>query len=574
VLAAIRLLLKTLWKVHPRQTLVVVGLTLLNSLFVGAGIGLLVPVLSSLNSGSTQAGNAAIGEFSKFASLFGFAPTLSFFLVANLLVGAIQALLQDIQAQRAQNLGENFGLALQTRFFRALEKVRWEVLATARSSDLLHNATSDLRRVVSLMMTIPTFFSSLILLAVYALTCSLLSPSMTLASISLGGVVTLLLKKNSQRAYRAGSDLGNRWKASLGDLDLFIEGFKTARCYGADARLTENLLQGAREICEVRRDSLKHHLRGQMVFRVVSLIMLTLVVYTSVYHLNISPSRLLVFLYVFSRMIGLFSQLESQFTRLAADLPALAETERVVLSLEAEQEESSANPAETAVPRQRIDLVNISYRHRQGAQRGVEGLNLSLPVGQTVLLGGPSGSGKSTTIDLMLGLLQPDSGTLALDEKPLLSEQLASWRAQIGYVAQDTFLLPGSIRANLEWSKPNATEDEMWQSLRMASAEQFVRQLPEGLDTHLGDRGAKLSGGERQRLGLARAFLRSPSLLVLDEPTSSLDSESEQLILQSLQALKGKVTIFLVTHRQTTAAIADVVYDIENGICSRQEKPP
>lgn len=563
VRAALKLLLKILWTVHPRQTVMVVCLTLLNSLFVGAGIGLLVPVLSSLNSGT-----AALGEFAKLAGLFGVAPSLSFFLVANLLVGAAQALLQDIQAQRSQNLGEDFGLALQTRFFKALEKVRWEVLATGRNSDLLHNATSDLRRVVTLMMTMPMFFSSLILLAVYAVTCCLLSPTMTLASIGLGGLVMLLLKKNSQKAYRAGAELGNRWKTSLGDLDLFLEGFKTARCYGANARLTDNLLQGAREICKIRRDSLKHHLRGQMVFRIISLLILTAVVYFSVYHLRISPSRLLVFLYVFSRMNGLFSQLESQFTRLAADLPALVETERVILSLEAQQETENDNLSSVPVPQTKIALEKISYRHRQGAQRGVENLTLTLPVGKTVLLRGPSGAGKSTTIDLLLGLLQPDEGCLSVDGRPLKPEEFGSWRTQIGYMAQDTFLLPDSIRANLAWSKPTASEDELWAALRMASAEQFVRQLPDGLDTHLGDRGAKLSGGERQRLGLARAFLRSPSLLVLDEPTSSLDGQSEQLILESLTAMKGKVTILLVTHRNTTASIADLVYEMENGICT------
>lgn len=561
--AAVNLLLKILWTVHPRQTLLVVGLTLLNSLFVGAGIGLLVPVLSSLNSGT-----ASVGEFAKLAGLFGVAPSLSFFLTANLVIGAAQALLQDVQAQRSQNLGEEFGLALQTRFFKALEKVRWEVLANSRSSDLLHNSTSDLRRVVSLMMTVPMFFSSLILLAVYAVTCCLLSPMMTFASIGLGGLVMLLLKKNSQKAYRAGSELGNRWKNSLGDLDLFLEGFKTARCYGANAQLTDNLLEGAREICHIRRDSLRHHLRGQMVFRIVSLLILTAVVYVSVYHLQISPSRLLVFLYVFSRMNGLFSQLESQFTRLAADLPALVETERVILSLEAAQETDDNSLSSVPIPQTVIALENISYRHRQGAQRGVEDLSIALPVGQTALLRGPSGAGKSTTIDLLLGLLQPDNGVLSLDGQPLKLEQLSGWRSQIGYMAQETFLLPDSIRANLEWSKPNASDEELWAALRMASAEQFVRQLPDGLGTHLGDRGAKLSGGERQRLGLARAFLRSPSLLVLDEPTSSLDAESEQLILESLTAMKGKVTILLVTHRHTTAAIADIVYEIENGTCS------
>jgi ATP-binding cassette, subfamily C, bacterial len=195
----------------------------------------------------------------------------------------------------------------------------------------------------------------------------------------------------------------------------------------------------------------------------------------------------------------------------------------------------------------------------------VNDLGLVIPAGKVVALVGPSGAGKSTIADILMGLVLPDSGTLKLDGRPLVPEGVRGWRDQIGYVAPDTFLFHDTIRANLKWARPDASEDEMLAALRQASAFDFVAALKDRLDTVVGDRGMMVSQGERQRLALARAFLRRPSMLILDEATNSLDSENEGRVLDAIESRRGELTVVLIAHRLSTIRRADVIYVVEGG---------
>jgi len=159
----------------------------------------------------------------------------------------------------------------------------------------------------------------------------------------------------------------------------------------------------------------------------------------------------------------------------------------------------------------------------------------------------------------------PLHGQILIDGMPLSPEHYYAWRSCIGYVAQDTFLFDDTVRANLLWAHPRATDVELSTALRMAAAEDFVLKLPEGIETVLGDRGVRLSGGERQRLALARALLRKPTLLLLDEATSNLDSENERCIQDAINALRGDITITIITHGLSSIRKADVIYVLDNG---------
>jgi ATP-binding cassette subfamily C protein len=178
---------------------------------------------------------------------------------------------------------------------------------------------------------------------------------------------------------------------------------------------------------------------------------------------------------------------------------------------------------------------------------------------------GPSGAGKSTLADLILGLIAPVRGRILVDERPLTPDRIPAWREHVGYVAQETFLFHDTVRANLQWARPGASDAAIRAALAAAAATEMVDRLPRGLDTVLGDRGERLSGGERQRLALARALLRQPALLVLDEATSHLDSENERRIQAAIEQLHRHVTILVITHRLSTVRLADVIHVVEDG---------
>jgi ATP-binding cassette subfamily C protein len=213
-----------------------------------------------------------------------------------------------------------------------------------------------------------------------------------------------------------------------------------------------------------------------------------------------------------------------------------------------------------------IELRGLSFAYGgNGKPTALSAIDLVIADGKTTAIVGSSGAGKTTLADLLLGLIRPQDGAVLVGGVALDPAHLQSWRSQIGYVAQDTYLFNDSVRANLSWAKPDATLEEMEESLRQAAADEFVGHLPDGIDTVIGERGVRLSGGEKQRLSLARALLRKPSLLILDEATNALDSENEQRIYDAINSLHGEMTIVVITHRLTTIRAADLIHVLDRG---------
>jgi len=184
---------------------------------------------------------------------------------------------------------------------------------------------------------------------------------------------------------------------------------------------------------------------------------------------------------------------------------------------------------------------------------------------QITAIVGPSGAGKSTFIDILMRLHDPDGGEITVDGRPLQEIDLRAWRRSIGYIPQDSVLFHDTVRRNLLLSDEVDDDETIWHALRLAELEGVVRNFRDGLDTVVGERGMSISGGERQRLAIARAVIRRPAILILDEPTASLDRDTEMAFLNTLRTLAQDVTVVIVSHRAEVAAMADRTYAIENG---------
>jgi len=212
---------------------------------------------------------------------------------------------------------------------------------------------------------------------------------------------------------------------------------------------------------------------------------------------------------------------------------------------------------------QSLDLADVYFEYDQHPV--FKKLSLHVAAGSLTTLVGPSGSGKTTIIDLTIGLLRPQKGEVLLDGVSLRDIDIKQWRSMIGYVPQDTILLHDSIIHNVTLGDPELTMDDAEQALQAAGAWSFVSQLPDGLDTIVGERGGKLSGGQRQRIVIARALVNRPRLLILDEATSALDPESEEVVRQTMEALKGQLTILAISHNRAMIQAADRVYQMKDG---------
>lgn len=214
--------------------------------------------------------------------------------------------------------------------------------------------------------------------------------------------------------------------------------------------------------------------------------------------------------------------------------------------------------------RGKVSFNQVSFRYA-GSGAGIQDITLNVPAGNTLALVGATGSGKSTLIKLLLRFYDPAHGDIRIDGQPIREVSLKSLRDAIGLVSQDVYLFEGSIRNNLAYGKPDASEEEIMEAARTAEAWSFIEALPQGLDTPVGERGIRLSGGQRQRLSLARALLKNPPILVLDEATSAVDNETEAAIQRSLKRIGHNRTVIMIAHRLSTIVDADTIAVVENG---------
>ena len=214
-----------------------------------------------------------------------------------------------------------------------------------------------------------------------------------------------------------------------------------------------------------------------------------------------------------------------------------------------------------------IEFKNISFHYNDGNRNVISNLNLKVKSGESIALVGPSGGGKTTLCSLIPRFYDTSDGQILIDGVDIKKVTLNSLRENIGTVAQDVYLFSGSIRENIAYGKEDATDEEIIEASRLAGADEFIKELPDGYDSYVGERGIKLSGGQKQRISIARVFLKNPPILILDEATSALDNESERLVQQSLERLAKGRTTFTIAHRLTTIKNADRILVLtENGI--------
>ncbi len=549
--------LQAVWRFSPALLSLAILCALLAALLEGVSITMLLPLVQLLQ------GHGESGSWGWALRFMGHAtPPAPALLLLFVLAIAMRSAVVGTREYVAARVRLGFASHLRQRLFHAMCAAQWLQVAGTRRSRLLHALSEEVTRVdqgiQSLIVSVAAVFLMLVQLGVTfwlsVKTASLLLLIMLLCLPLLRGTVRSNLT--------AGLLIGRAREQSMAVAADALHAFKQIKSHALERVFRDSFSSRQRAL----ENALLHHVRKTQLFdglrQLSALAALSLTLWLALAGFHLGLPRTAILLVIFARIAALLASLMQSGRQVLLALPACDH----VLAMARELEEGSATGAATTVelrrPWQLIRFDDVGFRYRGGQPWILQHLQLAIPANSTTVLFGHSGCGKTTLIDLLAGLFLPSSGRILVDGVALQSLDPVSWRSGLAYVVQNGMLWDMSVRDNLSFGLAGVGEAEMARALRWAGADQVIALREDGLDASTGERGEQFSGGERQRLALAQALLRRPQLLLLDEPSSSLDAASVQTLRGTLAALHGQMTIVVATHDLRLASLADQLLDL------------
>lgn len=555
-----------------QKTIVAGTLVALGGLLEGVGLFLLIPILAIVLDAGRKTGwlSVAVAHLFRRAGaetrLQQLVLMLSLFTVLVFVRSVISAM-RDVTLTELQT---GFVEDIRSKLAEGLVAARWDFVARLRHARTAHLMSSDIQSIsgaTSFLLQCAVSLTLIVSQCVLAVVLAPILACVALCLLSSGGVALGFIMR---RARAHGLFLTDSNLALLNSTAQFLGGIKLAVSQNLQHSFIAEFQRSLREYSNRQIDYVRQRTNTNIATTTIMAVVAALVVLIGLGVMNVTPSYLIAMLYLFSRMTAPVLQIQQGAQLFAIGLPAYEKIKELKAQLDA-----ASSPIETVAHATEIPDASIVFRGVTFSHSGENSSVAAAPVlhdacvkiasGSIVGICGPSGEGKTTFVDLLVGLYPPQRGEILVGDVVLRGAALNAWRDRVSYVTQDAFLFHDTIRRNLLWAAPTSREEDLWSALRLAGADSVVEKMAAGLDTVVGERGSLVSGGERQRLALARAVLRKPHLLVLDEATNALDVASERAILQRLAGLCPRPTIILIAHRVESVSLCERVITLEEG---------
>lgn len=548
-------LLRDLFKFDAIRSGLTLCLMLARSLTSGFGLLLILPLLQLIGlSLGPEASQGILTKFNTFFRVLHIPMTLVSVLAVYTLMMSVIALLAYTEQVTGTALQQRYTRYLRASLHRQLLLAPWSFFLKRKMSDMLYSLTTQVQGVSTCNHQLLSLMNTLFLVMVYTGLACFLSWKMTLTAMGCALSLLCLMLPLHRLTSKAGQDHLKKNQTIFQAIQEQFSALKMVKGSGLETRFMDKLVDVNASLEYQNQRVTVMTARSRLVYTCGSVLVFSALLYMAIGVIHVPLGSLLLLLIVFSRVLPMVSSAQQTYQRILHQLPAY----RGIQALSRACAVEYVSPAENKLSfESHIELKSISFAYPAKPETPIiRNLSLKLIKNSTTALIGPSGAGKSTLADLIVGLLKPSSGMILIDGEELDASNHTAWQRNIAYVTQDVFLFHASVRDNLTWFNENYTDSQLWDVLK-ASAADFVHDLDEGLDTLLGDRGVRLSGGERQRIALARALLMKPKLLVLDESTNALDAKNLQKIQEALTALRGTITILIISHQNEMSMFAD-----------------
>ena len=552
----------------PRRIIWVNFLSLVQSGIGSLGFLLLIPLMQlaglDVTSYISQHGGL-VSSLVEFLNRQAWTKNLETILLGYVVLTVSIALLTYHRSRVAMKVQQSYVRSMRSSLYKSLLESDWAFLSSRRTADYLHRVGAQVQGMNVSANQLIGVMHLLLSMIIYTSLLFLVHWQFTLATIGVGLLVGLILVPVRWSVRDVGVKQLKGYQEIFATLAEHLSNLKMIKASAREAQF-----HGALEV--ISTDLEEQQVRMQRAGALIGLansvalaLGFAVLLYLGIQYYGVLLAEFVVLMMIMSRILPQLASLQQAALNIANSLPAFVDIEEIFQHTIEANEIQAQLDIEPLGFKQRIDLVNVGFHYTNSNNAPIfEDLNLSINAYETVALRGASGIGKTTIADLISSLVKPTAGQLLIDGVALDAQSVLRWRRGMAYVTQDVYLFNNSIRYNLTWPTPNATDDEIWAALKLAAMDDMVRCLPDQLETRLGDRGVRFSGGERQRLAIARALLSKPNLLILDEATSALDNDNERKIQDVIKRLSGQLTVLIIAHRESTIAVAERVIDVSD----------
>ncbi len=555
-------------RAYPRESVVTLLCLLLAGIAEGVGLSAILPLLqlAAPEAAGAAGGKSLAPKFEAAVrgglALVGLEPTPGVLLGLIVAASVVKAALLLLANRRVGYTVAHVATDLRLVLIRALLGARWEYYARQPIGAIANAFATEAERAsfgyLHGAMVVAGVIQSLVLLGI---ACAISWPA-TFASLFVGALTVGLLHRLVGATRRAGQRQTRLLRSSLGRLADVLQAVKPLKAMARESLMGPLLEKETHRLDRALRSEVLNKEALKALQEPILAGALALGLYLALTRLHLPLPEILTLGLLFTRTLVSMNRVQREYQGLATREAAYWSLRSTITHAEAERERMATGVAPTLARGIELREVSLAY----GDRPALKDVTLEIAAGRLTALVGASGAGKTSIADLVVGLVRPQGGEVFVDGVPLAALDLRRWRADIGYVPQEMLLLHDTVLSNVTLGDSDLTEADVHDALRRAGASEFVAALPEGLQTVVGERGALLSGGQRQRIAIARALVRRPDLLILDEATTALDPQTEASVCASLAALRGELTILAISHQRAIIDLADRVYRIEDGV--------
>ena len=555
----------TIARMYPGRSALTLVSLLFASVAEGLSLLLLLPSLNLLTSDTAQGpGNGLSGlghMLTEALSAIGVTPTVGALLVIMVILLALKAVFLLLANAQVGYTVAHVTTDLQLSLLRSLLAARWEFYVRQPVGSLTNAVGTEALRASQAYLQGARTLAILIQTIVFAGAAFFVTWKGALLSLAVGGLVLFGLRRLVRMTHHAGTRQTQLLKSLLTRLADSLQSVKPLKAMARE-ELVGSLLgsESKRLNRALRQDVISTEALSAAQDLTMGLI-ITSGLYVALIQWKLPFNAVLVMILVLARSLAYLAKTQRQYQKMKSYESAFWSLQAIIEDTSRARE---TNPEGTSPSLEKsVRLNNVSFGY--GKISVLRNASLTVPAGSFTTIMGLSGAGKTTIADLIIGLLRPQQGEILIDNVPLEQVHLRQWRRMIGYVPQESFLLHDTVLWNVTLGDPEVNEADAEAALRAAGAWEFVAELPQQMHSSVAERGTALSGGQRQRIAIARALARCPKLLILDEVTSSLDPQTEAAICQTLQGLRGGLTILAISHQPAVVEAADRIYRIESG---------